>query len=241
MNISQLLTQIKMDLGIYGLSLPFEDPDKALMEVIQLRTLKIFSVYQPRVEIIKLDLAKDVETLKEEYTESIYVLPNKYPDREMLGIRRILPVNKLMGNGFLAPVFDGTIETYMELMSTQANANLASVAAPPITFKFDPPNIMHVYNMATAYGIVEVELEFEHAQNLSTIPLTAWESFYELALIDVKRFLYNAMKHYTDLSTAFGTISMKIDDWSNAESERKDLIEKWKDSYHLDTAQFVII
>ena len=28
---SELLTMIKMDLGIYSLRLPFEDPDKALL------------------------------------------------------------------------------------------------------------------------------------------------------------------------------------------------------------------
>ena len=29
---------------------------------------------------------------------------------------------------------------------------------------------------------------------------------------------------------------LKIDDWQNAESERKELLNQWDDSYHLDLA-----
>lgn len=241
MNISQLLTSIKMDLGIYGLRLPFEDPDKAMLDVINLKTLKTFSVFLPRVETILVDVATEVEKIKEEYTESIFVIPSKYPDREMLYVRKIVPQNKLMGNGFISPVFDGTIDTYNQMAMTQAQADLASLAAPPITFKFDSPNILHVYNLATAYGKLELEIAFEHAANLSTIPMTAWDSFYDLALVDIKRFLYNAMKHYTEIQSAFGTIVLKIDDWQSAESDRKDIVEKMRDTYHLEVEQMVII
>ena len=230
-----------MDLGIYGLRLPFDNGDKAMMDVIQLKSLKTFSTFFPQVKMLTLDLAKDVETLKSEYTESKYVLPDLFPGREILYIRQINLKSKLLGNGFISPTFDGSIETYNMLMMTQANANLASVAAPAITFRFEPPNIMYLYNVATAYGMIDIELALEHAENLSTIPQTAWESFYELALLDTKRFLYNTMKHYTELQTAYGNINLRIDEWSSAESDRKDLIEKWRDVYHLEAVQVFII
>ena len=95
--------------------------------------------------------------------------------------------------------------------------------------------------MATAYGKVDIEIAVEHADNLSTIPNTAWESFYELALLDIKRFLYNAMKHYTELQTAYGTVQLKIDDWQSAESDRKELIERLRDIYHLEAQPLFII
>lgn len=241
MNTSQLLTALKMDLGILGLRLPFENDDDALMDVIKLKTLKTFSIFLPQVREISIDLTKDLECIKEEYTESIFILPNLFSDREIMYIRKITPKSKLLGNGFISPTFDGSIETYNMLMMTQANANLASVAAPAITFKFEAPNKLYLYNMATAYGVIDIEFAVEHAQNLSTIPVTAWETFYELALVDVKRFLYNTMKHYSELQTAYGTINLRLDEWSNAESERKDIIEKMRDLYHLETEQFFII
>lgn len=241
MNISQLLTSIKMSLGIYGLKLPFDNPDDALMDVIKLRSLKTFSIYCPKIETETIDLTK-LECRKNDYTESIYILPISYPDREIVYVRNVLPRNKLAGNGYMAPLFDGTIGTYMDLAMMQANADLVSTAAPPITFKFEPPNILYLYNFATGFGIVDIEIGYEHSQNLTTIPVTQWESFLELATLDVKAFLYNAMKHYSEIQSAYGTISLKIDDWQNAESERRDLVERWKDVYHLETPdQFMII
>ena len=241
MNTSQLLTSIKMDLGIYGLRLPFDDPDKAMIDVIKLKTLKTFSTFLPQVKTVSVNLSTEVECIKEEYTESVYVLPDIFPGQEIMYIRNITMKSKLLGNGFISPTFDGSIETYNMLMMTQANADLASIAAPAITFKFEPPNKMYLYNVATAYGMIDIDFALEHAENLSTIPITAWETFYELALLDIKRFLYNAMKHYSELQTAYGTVNLRIDDWSNAESERKDLIEKMRDTYHLEVEQFFII
>jgi hypothetical protein len=241
MNISDLLTSIKMDLGIYGLKLPFDNPDKALMDVIKLKTLTTFSIFEPKIEKIIID-SNNVKILQNSYEELILVLPNIYPDRQMVYVRRVNMRNTLMGNGYLAPVFDGTISTYLDVAMCQANADLVSTMTPPITFKFEPPNILHIYNFSSAYGKLDVEVGFTHPDNLTTIPLSSWESFLELATLDVKKFLYNAMKHYTEIQSAFGTISLKIDDWQNAESERRDLVERWKDVYHLETQdQFMII
>lgn len=241
MNASQLLTSIKMDLGIYSIKLPFEDPDKAMMEVIKLKTLKTFSTFYPQILTLTIDLNK-IECVKQEYTESVYNLPmDLFGGREIMYVRNIMLKNRLLGNGFISPVFDGSVDTYNMMMMTQASANLASIAAPAITFKFSPPNQLHLYNVATAYGEVSIEFGVEHADNLSTIPETAWESFYELALVDIKRFLYNAMKHYNELQTAYGTINLRLDDWSNAESDRKEIVERMKDTYHLEHEQFFII
>ena len=47
------------------------------------------------------------------------------------------------------------------------------------------------------------------------------------------------MKHYTELQSAYGTINLRIDDWSNAESERTELLNTWEDTYHLDGPQMI--
>jgi hypothetical protein len=242
MNISQLLTTIKMDLGIIGMKLPLENPDEAFMDVIKLKTLKTFSQFFPVIERVQYDLSKDLQITKSDYTESIYILPNKYPDREIVYVRSISPRNHFTGNGYISPAYDMALDSFYGLMLTQANADLVSVAAPPITFKFQAPNQLYIYNLATSWGLVDIDIAFEHANNLSTIPFTSWESFTELARADIKIFLYNLMKMYNDIDTAFGTIQLHIDDWSNAESDRKEIIEKWRDTYHLDKPnQFMVI
>ena len=242
MNASQLLTSIKMDLGIIGMKLPFENPDEVMMDVIKLKTLKTFSQYYPVIEKVQFDLSRDLEIIKSDYTESAYILPNKYPDREMLYVREIRPRNHCTGNGYISPAYDMALDSFYGLMLTQANADLASVAAPPISFKFEAPNVLYIYNLATAWGLVDIDIAFEHASNLSTMAITDWDSIQELACTDVKIFLYNTLKMYNEIDTAFGTIQLHIDEWQDAKSDRKDIIEKWRDTYHMEKpSQFMII
>lgn len=79
----------------------------------------------------------------------------------------------------------------------------------------------------------------EHDDTLASIKPSTEESFYELALLDTKVNLYSNMKYYTELQSAYGTINLRIDDWANAESERKDLLNTWGDTYHLDGPQMI--
>lgn len=233
---SELLTMIKMDLGIYSLRLPFEDPDKALLEVIQLKSLKTFSIYAPDIIKVKVDLRK-LKKIKDSYEESCYIIPHVYKDREIIYVKNVSPRIHNIGPHF-SPMFQNTYESYQSLMLNSAYADLTSTAEPPFTFHFEPPNKLYLYNLVTSNSEVEIEYALSHASNFSTITSTKWQSFYDLALLDVKKFLYNTMKHYSELQSAFGTINLKIDDWSNAESERNDLINTWKDAYHLDGEPF---
>jgi hypothetical protein len=239
-NISEFLTSVKMDLGIYGITLPFPDENKTLMDVVKLKTLKTFNQFYPH--IIRLDLKlDDFKLIKNNYTECIYEIPDIFGGREILYVRKVEQRNKLLGSGYLNPLFDESLDMYNSLMMAQAGANLMSTAVPSFTFKFLQPNLLYLYNMSTMASEVTIEFAVEHFENLASIPNTAWHSFEELALLDIKQFLYGVLKRYDSLQTAHGTINLHIDDWSGAEAERKDLIEKWRDVYHLETEQFFII
>lgn len=241
MNLSDLMTSIKMDLGIYGLALPFKEGDKVLFDVLKLKTNKMFSIFCPYKLQVMLNL-HDLKCIRQDYVESIYLLPQGlFGDRKLLYVDNVTPKQNLLGSGYINPIFDGSVEMYNSLILTQANANLISMAAPPITFKYIKPNRVHLYNTATIYGEMYFDLAYEHSDNLQTIPDTAYDSFYDLAVLDEKCFLYNTLKHYNNIQTAFGEISMHIDDWADAAGERKDLLEHWRDTYHEDGNQFWII
>jgi hypothetical protein len=240
MNLSELFSSIKMDLGIYGIALPFEKENDELHKVLKLKTIKTYSQFYPH--IMRLDLKlDDLRCLKSHYNESIYELPDVFGDRRLLYVRKVEQRNKLLGNGYMNPVLDDSMDMYNSLMMGQAAANLTSAATPPFTFKFVGPNLLHLYNMSTMANELTIEFGLEHFDNLASVPNTAWESFYELALLDIKHFLYGVLKHYDQLQTAYGTINLHIDDWSSAEADRKELLNQWRDVYHLDTEQFFII
>ena len=241
MNISELLTSIKMELGIYGLALPFDNADNTLFDVIKLKSLKTFSVFQPFIMDVDFNL-HDLNALKEDYLESIYELPDVFGDKRILYIRNIKPKNKYYGaSQYMSPIFDGTVEDYQNIMLGQAQGDLISTLAPKITFKFSHPNKIHLFNMSTMFGELTIEFAFEHSKNLATIPPTAFQSFYELVLLDIQIFLYNTLKHYNEIQTAYGTINLRIDDWSSAKSERESLIERWRNNFHLDAETLYIV
>ena len=104
---------------------------------------------------------------------------------------------------------------------------------PKMTFKFERPRTLTLYNAYSSNNIV-LDLGFSQDKSLASIPETCREDYMKLAMLDVKDNLYPTLKQYTELNTAIGNINLKLDDWANAESERKELIEKWDDTYHLD-------
>lgn len=240
MNPSELLTSLKMDLGIYAIAIPLEDVNTALMNTIKLRSLRTFSQYYPYVMRIDADLNK-WHRIKDHYNESIYEIPELMAGLRIMEVRKVDQQNKLIGGGTFSPLMDPGMDMYHDLAMSNAGAHLMSAAAPPFTFRYEQPNLLYLYNAATLTTQMTVELAFEHAENLSTIKYTAWDSFYELALLDVKSFLYNSMKHYQDLQTAYGTISLKIDDWASAAQERKELLSQWNENVHIDSEQIYII
>ena len=73
----------------------------------------------------------------------------------------------------------------------------------------------------------------------ATIAPTAEESFYKLAVLDVKAGLYPTIKHYEGLDTPLGRIELKIDDWQNAAQDRKDLLQQWDEDYLLDAVDLM--
>ncbi len=241
-NTSRVITSIKMDLGVYGLALPFDNPDEALLNVIKIKTLPTFSQFSPYYMTFMINTSELQSSSNSTYQSKIFTIPNMFGDRDILFVRSIdLDLSEL-ADGYVDPIYIGNEINYEDLMTAQATANLMSLAIPSVTFKFHPPNKIELFNTGLAFdNRYKVTVALEHSENLTTIPKTSWTSFMKLATLDVKKFLYDNLKLYGNLQTAYGNIDIKIDDWSNAEQERNDLIREWEDSWHLDDEQYIII
>lgn len=241
LNMSKLISSIKMDLGVYGMALPFDNPDEVFRDVLELKTIPTFSQFQPYYIPLKMDLDKAVEIEKNlQYT--IYELPDVFADSEILFVKKLEEDLDSFAHGYLdTGALMGGI-SWGDMMMGQANANLASIAMPATTFEYIAPNKIKIFNDSFMYSRkVRLEIAVQHSNNLSTISKTAEYSFTKLATLDIKMMLYNNLKHYNDLQTAYGNINLKIDDWSNAESERTELLREWEDTYHMDITQFIIL
>lgn len=237
---AELLTDIKMDMGIYCIQLPLSDLDLYKYVIVK-KTLPTYSVYNPWRYPITIDLEhiriNDRQCAEDGRVESnMYRIPpvvdSMRNDIRILGIESLYPCQYVNGM-YLTPSYS-TIEAYQALAIGQGLADLSSTMIPPLTFEFLPPNRFRIYNTIIYNNRVDMVLQLTHTPELYSIPETSRESFYELALLDVKMFVYNNLKYFNGMETAIGRLDLKIDQWESAEQDRKELLNEWSNTYHMD-------
>ena len=235
-SMSKVITSIKMDLGVFGFSLPFDNPDDALVNVLKIKTIPTFSQFSPQYMTFIMN-ASELQSVDDgTYNSKIFRIPDMFGGRDILYVRSLdLDISEL-SDGYIDPVFIGNTLNYEDLMSAQASANLFSMAIPTVTFKFHPPNKIEIFNSGLSFDSkYKVTVALEHSENLTTIPKTSWTSFMKLATLDVKKFLFDNLKLYNNLQTAYGNVELRIDDWSNAEQERNDLLNEWEELWTVNS------
>ena len=243
---NHLLQMLKMDLGIYSIPIPIKEEDFYKFVIVD-QTLPEFSIYCPFRRKIVMDIEanavgdkEDPQMLDGDSTPVNNLL--RIPDvngmelQPIIGVSRVDPYN-MLSNLSMSSSFE-TLESFEDLAQAQELANLSSAMIPPKTFEYIEPDKIRLYNNHVYNSKILVEVLYQHHPELFTITQTSRASFYKLALVNAKVFLYNNLKHYTSMETAYGHIDLKIDDWSNAEGDKKELLDGWDDTYHLDQNPF---
>lgn len=233
MNMSNVITRIKLNLGLMAISTPFENLDETIKEIITDITLPVFSLYNPCRDTMTIKTT-DLQQIEKTDQYEVFLLP-EFKNRKLLQVIDVRYDDScLSGLGYYGggmPLMTGNLIN--QTLLANAGAHLITQMMPKMTFKYEHPRKLFLYNMYSSSTIV-LELGFEHDKSLASIAETARESFIHLALLDVKTNLYPTMKMYSEINTAIGNINLKLDDWQNAESAREELINKWDDTYHLD-------
>lgn len=258
MNISRLISTVKMDLGLLAVNTVFKQPiEEVVHEIVSTKTIPIFSLYCPLKEgkYINLSQLQQVRISENSVYGVELILPNSVMMRKLLYVTRIdytednANVSGSMGNSYYGYGFDtfdtgfghtnlygGHAGIYGLANSTQlaqAADNLLNVMTKRMTFRYIEPNRLRIFNSPAGHQIFYVTFAYEHDPNCETIPDSAYQSFLELAELDIKATLYQSMKYYHNLNSAYGQIDLKIDEWSNAENERKEVIRGMKERFHI--------
>jgi hypothetical protein len=233
MNLSDVVTRTKLKLGIANIAAPIENIDGTITEIIKNITVPDFSLFYPDKEKVRLDLTK-LEKLDSTNSCDTYLLPD-YKLKKILYVFNVYYDDSTLSGfghyGGALPMIGGNMID--QVLMSNAATQMYSLMMPKLTFEFIHPRTIKIYNQYSESKLV-FELGFSHDPSLSSIPETCRSSFMDLAILDVKENLYPIFKNYTNISTAYGNIDLKIESWENAESERKDLINTWRDTYHLD-------
>jgi hypothetical protein len=216
-----------------AIATPFENIDETILTILQDITIPDFYLYNPCRDRLQLKTS-DLERLEKTDQYEVYLLPD-FKNRKLLYVFDVTYDDScLSGLGYYGggmPLMTGNVIN--QTMLANAGAHLISTMMPKMTFKFEYPRKLYLYNIYSSSSIV-LDLGFEHDKSLASIPETCRDSFIQLAMLDVKSNLYPTLKMYSELNTAIGNINLKLDEWSNAESARDELINRWADTYHLD-------
>jgi hypothetical protein len=245
-NISKLISSIKLDLGLVAMATPFDNLDELIREIIVIRTIPVFDELHPYIVPLQID-TNELDMVERRSESTVYRLPDVFGNAQIMMITHMEPLydNDRYSHDYNTSLFSygvtPCIYGYQELMLAQAQANMLSTAAKGITFQFIAPNMIEIFSGYAMGNTYRLSVAITHADNLSTIPATCYGSFLKLATLDVKNYLYNTLIHYENLSTAYGQLSLNIDRWSNAEDDRRALIEKWEQTYHLDLSNIYFI
>ena len=233
MNLSEVVTRVKMKLGIMAIASPFEYINDSVVEIIQNVTNPVFSIYEPYKESMCLDL-NDLECIEDFDYRKSYILPD-FLKRKIIYLYDVrYNSSSMSGLGYYSygmPFAQGSMINQIMLMN--ATANLMDLALPKMTFEFRQPRTVILYNVYTSSRLV-FDFGFENDPTLATIAESAKESFIKLAILDCRDGLYQVMKQYNEYQTAHGNVTVKLEGWENAEADRDALLATWDDVYHLD-------
>jgi len=233
-NTSEVLTQIKEDIGIKDVPLPVDD--NVLTKRMISSALKEFSVRYPRIEEIVLTPDEVVDmSSRSMYGYTKYIIPEKYyRGTEIISVLGLNPGGFGSGvNMYMPNVSLGSADMLIgSIAGIKMAASLGSMMCHAPTFNFQPPDILIIYNGWIASSF-RVELALMHDPSLATIPPGAFTDFIRLATLDIEEFLYNKMKRVTDLDVGVGTINLKIDNWESAGNEKRELLKEWDENQSL--------
>ena len=237
--LSELLQIIKDDTGLNDIPLPRQLNDNALLERMRQSALKEFSVRYPWFHKVRFGdewISPDENETKNTRTGIVYVIPKHIlAGTQLLGISRVVPISTAAGNDSYFP----SVASYSpdQVIMTIADVQLASIIgaqmSKAMTWDLILPNKIKLYDGWMA-GKYEAELMLLHDDSLSTIPPTAMTQFRELATLDIQEYIYNKYKRIQNLEVGIGSIELKIDDWQDAGTQKKDLLKEWDQTANLD-------
>ena len=180
-----------------------------------------------------------------------YRIPSTIVDgATIIGIKDCFPAYGSSGNDYHSYAGNGLGEIYPNRYGRFSSSNLYSRAltntlryadaqlvgtmTPQMRAKFYEPNIILINKpWADNDGLsITVTFKLSNDENLVTVPDTAFEGIKKLFLLDLKKSLYNEYGMFSELETPYGNISLKIDDWSSAESDRDALYTEFLGTAH---------
>lgn len=237
MNMSDVVSHIILMNGLYNISLPFNEPtENVIQNVIKTSTIKVFSQFAPQKKehTARRDQLKSVDK-----ATHVYLLPGILTTTPVMYVIDISPEYNPPGRGFYQGIgsYYGIPEALRMTSVASSYAMAIGQARAEPSFEYLGHNKVRLYSFSNMPLTIKVACE--HDVNGETIPDSYYSSFLKLAELDTKVFLYNTLKLYDGMASAFGTINLKIDELQSAIQDRETYLEEIRSTFHLDMVEWI--
>lgn len=240
MDINELIYEFKAMNGV-GRVLKTSFSDQDLADVIVNISRKTFSHYfKHKLPIEGVRFAETDRAYSNTFYIPSYILDILYrDDMKVISISNIEESRlNLVTNGVqYAPM------STMGMISAGGEGHVLSASLmrrklefynQPLRYNFISPDKINFKASIDTLKAFDIIFEVTHPKSLATISEGYYEAFKELAVLDLRIFLWNNEFKYLDETTyGDGTLSLKIDKFSTAEDDKKELIDKWKEDFVL--------
>lgn len=235
-------------------------PKQYMTSILQEETLPSLNILYPRIYTAAIDVSQLIPVEDNQRVGySTYRIPRELT--EGLGIVSIRSCNPISTDGaggtgaFPCGIGYGTntlftnkygrygsATLYEQVALTQLsyadNQLLGSVTAAP-RFRFMPPNIILLSDGFSKSNILSITFLLENDPNLVAIENSAYDAIKRLFILDIKKSIYNEYSIMNQIDTPYGTVDLKIDDWSGAESERNELYSEYLSTAHIRNSTII--
>lgn len=219
LNSTKVLRYIEKKLGYKFTDLEVDEEE--ILEDIRMYTLKEYSKYFPYIKLVNITECHTVD----DKCNRIFV---DSKGLEILSVNRILDGNNMM---YMDPSIMLRDTFVCDIFSQIELSDMYSMIKNPVTFRYFPPNVIEIYPAVVGMVDCSVYVNCVHPDHFGTIAANMEPEFLKLAVLDVKDSLYQIRHRFSNLETPYGSIELFIDDLSEAESKKEDLLEKWSTQY----------
>lgn len=243
MNTSTVITDIKNELGLQTIALPFKEPVENVIRDCIHRSVREYSRFKPCIKD-GFELKKNLRHYGNENERGIYYIPEfllttnvsyadayflqTYAPDENSHVNPFTVVSPFVGFGSYYP------QDIMNATMTGAviNKYAAETSRVP-TSKWLGYNKIQLFDFPDN-SYIRFVVKCQHELNGESIPESCVHSFMQLAKLDVEVHLYNTIKNMVNLGSGFKEIQVKIEDWAGSNDKRDQLLEKWEGRFYLD-------
>lgn len=243
-DMTNLLNKISRRLGLIPLEphLPDYCNKESWAKIIMEDTIVTFSRFFPnQFKMIINDSTCDKKK-DDQGTTWYYIKDEILQGAKLLGVRDIDWMDGSSNNSSLGatnmtsyyyPSMGCPAATFESILSLQMAADFNSLFNRGIVVDFQYPNrfcLKGLGNVDYDLNSFTLILLVEH-NNLSTISPTMMNVFEDLAMADVANYLYQNLKYYDNLETAFINIDMKLNELNDVGNKRDSIVDRLENSY----------